>query len=192
MPREANSVDPQCGPGVKDNPIVRDQGMARFVRAVAGLATSVAVFMAPAVSGQTVAPPVDVAQDKGRLEALARSLSDGVSCTSGAPRDGLDERGRKSGASQADIGAALAIISSSGDVCVPVRMAASAMSAELVARQAAAFQAAQPAETSSGASAAAQASLANAALDAEARAASTRFTVGPPPRNLTRGRISGL
>ena len=192
MPREANSFDPQGGPGVKDNRIAKDQGMVRFVRAIAGLATSVAVFMVPEVSARTIAPPVDAAMDSGRLEALVRSLWDGVSCTSGNPRDGLDERGRKSGASQADIGAALAIISSSGDLCVPVRMAASAMSAELVARQAAAFQAAQPAEPASGALAAAQASLANAALEAEARAASTRFTVGPPPRNLTRGRIAGL
>jgi hypothetical protein len=142
-----------------------------------------------------VSPPGEERQDAGRLETLARTLSDGVSCTGGNPRDVLDERGRKSGATPADIGAALAVISSSSDICAPVRTAASAMSADLVARQAATLQVAQPADPAdpgAGAAAAAQARLANEALEAEARAASTRFVVGPPPRNLTRGRIAGL
>ena len=170
--------------------MARDYTVDFLLRRSLGFAASVTVFAA-AASAQIAAPSA-AGPDGGRLEALVHSVSDGVSCTNGNPRDGLDERSRKSGASQADIGAALAIISSSGDVCAPVRIAASAMSAELLARQAAAFQATQSVDVASSTSATAQAGLANAALEAEARAASTRFQVGPPPRNLTRGRLAGL
>ena len=182
-------VDPWGGPDGKDKLMARDHTVLRLLGAFLGVAACASLFTA-AASAQ-IAPPSEVAPD-GRLEALVHTISDGVSCSTGNQRDGLDERSRKSGASQADIGAALAIISSSGDVCAPVRIAASAMSVELLARQAAAFQASQSTDAASSTSAATQAGLANAAVEAEARAASTRFSVGPPPRNLTRGRIAGL
>ena len=190
--KQSNSLDPRGGLGVKDQQMARDHGMVRSLRAFAGLAVSIAVLMPLAAGAQTAAPPNGATTDSGRLEALAHSLTDGISCTSGNPRDGLDERARKSSAAPADIGAALAIVSSSGDVCAPLRAAASAISADLLARQAAAFQAAQTLDATSNASTTSQARLANATLEAEARAASTRFSFGPPPRNLTRGRIAGL
>ena len=166
--------------------------MARSAAAAAiGVATCLTAFAFCTANAQTPAAPTSGQPDSGHIEGLARTLSDGVSCTGGNPRDVLDERGRKSGATPGDIGAALAIVSSSSDVCAPVRAAASALGADMISQQMASIQTADPADPASTAAAAARASLANAALEAEIRAASTRFENGPPPRNLTRGRIAG-
>jgi hypothetical protein len=117
--------------------MMKDHRTARSVwAAAAGAAACLAVFSCLGANAQT-ASSVDNPPEADRLENLARTLSDGVSCTSSNPRDALDDRGRKSGAAPADLGAAFAIISSSGDICASVRMAASAMSADLVTRQAA-------------------------------------------------------
>jgi hypothetical protein len=179
---------------MKNGPVAKHSHPVRSVGgAAAGVAVCLTAFAVFTASAQT-APPVDAPPESGHLEALARMLSDGVSCTSGNPHDVLDERGRKSGAAPADIGAALAIISSSGEICPPVRTAASALGSDMIAQQMAAMQASQaaePADSTSGAAAAARASLASAALDAEVQAAATKFEVGPPPKNLTRGRIAG-
>jgi hypothetical protein len=165
--------------------------MARSAAAAAiGVATCLTALAFCAANAQAPAPSASGQPDSGHVEGLARTLSDGVSCT-GNPRDALDERGRKSGATAGDIGAALAIVSSSSDVCAPVRAAASALGADMISQQMASIQTADPADPASTAAAAARASLANAALEAEIRAASTRFENGPPPRNLTRGRITG-
>lgn len=144
---------------------------------------------APAL-GQAATSASGAPASGNRLDMLVTALVDGVPCAGGDPREMLDERARKSGASAADIGAALAIVSSSSDVCAPVRVAASAASAELVERQIAAIEPDPTLDDAAATSAADR--IAAAALDAEARAASTKFSLGPPPRNLTRGRNTGL
>jgi hypothetical protein len=180
---------------VKHGPVTKRSGTARCTgRALVAAAISFAGLALSPASAQTASPPEDAAQAANRLEILVKTLPDGVSCNAGNPRDILEERGRKSGASPADIGAAMAIISSSGSVCDPVRAAASSLSADLAAQRMAALppEPENPTDAASRAALAARASQANEALEAEARAASTRFDLGPPPRNLTRGRIAGL
>jgi hypothetical protein len=195
---QAKTIDQQGRLGVKDAWVAKDRDMARSTGRMAaarmpGLAALILAATAPAFA-QVIAPAG--AANANHLEVLATSLVNDIPCASPNVRDALDDRARKSGASSADLGAALAIISSSSDVCAPVRMAASASSTDLAARQTAAIQAAAPVDPLADPLAETEITPAQrvtaAAVDAEARAASTRFTNGPPPRNLTRGRITGL
>ncbi len=166
--------------------LAKEFGMARSLTATLAFAAACMPSMAAA---QSIPEQPSAASDEGHLEALAGSLADGLNCNASALRDALEERTRRTGEAPADIGVALALISSSANVCPPVRVAASALSQDFVAKQAAAQQAAQlslaanppPAVTDP------QTEL---ALEAEVRAESTKFSEGPPPRKLTRTRIA--
>lgn len=125
--------------------------------------------------------------DGGRLEGLAASLSDGLSCSGAGPGDVLEDRAKKSGAAPADLGVALALISSNSDLCPPIRTAASALAGEYSTQQAQALADAQKAKADE----AARAVLSADEIEAQVAAASTKFEIGPPPRNLTRGRAAG-
>jgi hypothetical protein len=156
-----------------------------MVRAHVAALLCLAAFACPATAlAQTATSPSG--QDNGRLDTLARTLAEPVSCSGANVRDALSERIKKTGAAPADVGVALAIISASSDLCAPVRNAASSLIADETAQHAAAAEAAALAPV--GPSPASL--IADANLEAQIRAASMKFEGGPPPRNLTRGRIS--
>lgn len=160
--------------------------MARSLAATLLFAASV---VSPMAVAQSIPVQSGAAPEEGRLEALAGSLADGLNCNGSTLRDALEDRARRSGEAPADIGVALALISSSADVCAPVRVAASALSQDFAAKQAAAQQAAAISLTANPRQTAAD-PQAEAALEAEVRAESTKFSNGPPPRNLTKARIA--
>jgi hypothetical protein len=115
---------------------------------------------------------------------LASELAKGVTCTSPDASVGLLTAVAKTTAPAADILAALGAIGNDAAACEPVRNAAKELAVSLAASV--------PAVAEVPTAAASSAVLAEVEAEAERRAASLKFEVGPPPPNLTRGRSPGL
>ncbi|MBI1359047.1 MAG: hypothetical protein GC155_02060 [Alphaproteobacteria bacterium] len=154
----------------------------------AALAVGVA-FISLMATAQDASQQPAAPRDEDRFETLAGTLSDGLNCNGASLQDALGDRARRSGEAPADIGVALALISSDANICPPIRMAASALSQDIAAKQAAAQQTAALALAAAPPPAASD-PQAEASLEAEVRAESAKFADDPPPRNLTRTRIA--
>lgn len=148
----------------------------------AGL-TSAGLALVSALAGASAqAPPPEAATAK-----LVTVLTLGLPCGAEASTtEAVRARGRESGAEPGDLQLALDRISSDETFCEPIRNAASSLVADLV------VAAAGEVAADDQAALAASATLIAEKLDeADRRAREQGFQVGPPPRNLTRGRISG-
>jgi hypothetical protein len=118
---------------------------------------------------------------------LVTVLTLGLPCGADlSTREAVHARSLESGAAPEDLRLALDRISSDRTVCEPIRNAASRLMADL------AVAAAREVETDDEAALAASATMIAKTLEAaDRRAREQGFQVGPPPRNLTRGRIWG-
>jgi hypothetical protein len=118
------------------------------------------------------------------VDGLAAQLAKGAACASPDASDGLLTAVAKTAAPAADILAALEVIAGDANACEPVRSAAKELAVSLAGSvpAAAEFQTAV----------ASIPAIAETQAEAERRAASLKFEVGPPPANLTRGRSPGL
>lgn len=139
----------------------------------------VLIFSAAAL----LAAPCAIAQTPA---AGPDALTKDVACAASAAKPALDANVRKElgdgqGARSA-MAARLNQISSDSTVCGPVRDAAK----DLASTYAAADPASGPT-----ASHAPNAAVAEALAEAQRRLANLKFEVGPPPRNMTKGRTSG-
>jgi len=123
--------------------------------------------------------PAALAQDAN----LVGSLTEGVRCSATNAKEDLESNIRKLQAANELIGAALGSVANDEGSCQPMRDAAN----ELVA----VYLIATPAPVEDP-SAAARQVIDQTLADADRKAASMKFEVGPPPRNMTRGREMGL
>jgi hypothetical protein len=124
-----------------------------------------------------VAAPVAFAQS---ATSLAETLSGDAPCAAQDARTALKINVGKSGAAAADIAVALRAIAIDTDVCAQVRDAAGELMAAM----------ALPPERR--AAAVPSRAIADTQAEAERRAASMKFEVGPPPPRLTGGGFPGL
>jgi hypothetical protein len=151
------------------------------MRTIAVILTGLAAAIAAPVACPQAQPQAAAAS------ALARALTADLTCTMPAARIGeaFQQRVGESSAPSADILAALNEIAGAADTCTPLREAALGVAAGLSAA------AAEPPPPEVDAETAALANLVlEAFTEADRRAARPVFDSPPPPRNLTRGRIS--
>jgi hypothetical protein len=155
------------------------------------LSRRLALTLALAGLGGLTAPREALAQVASPGEAatakLVTVLTIGLPCdASDTVRDAIRDRSIEADAPDEDLQAALDHISADETFCEPIRNAASLMAADRTIAAAGAAQASDRAALTASAALVAQ------ALDQADKLARERgFQVGPPPRNLTRGRISG-
>jgi hypothetical protein len=131
-----------------------------------------------------------VAQTAGTLVA---DLRKGVPCASAsAARTAMEANIGKATAVAADIDAALTTINTDGSICSALRDAARDIKTARAGGTTLAASAATAAPTiTADIAATSREAVAAALAEGERRAASLKFEVGPPPPNLTKGRISG-
>lgn len=121
--------------------------------------------------------PVAHAQDP---ELVAR-LNAGLVCTEPDAGNQLLRNADGSGVALNELLMALDAISGDATACAPIKDAASALALEL--------SDANPGQDANAAEASAE-RMKQVLAEADQRAASVRFEVGPPPRNLTRSRTA--
>lgn len=138
----------------------------RPVRAV------VLTIMLAGSSGQAIAQDTDI---------LA-PLADGVRCLGANAREDLELNIKKLSVTTDTIALALGVVANDEARCQPIRDAAN----ELVA----VYSLATPAPVEEPAAATAGRLIDETLADADRKAASLKFEVGPPPRNMTKGRGS--
>ena len=130
-----------------------------------------------AAAGLALAAPA-FAQNAGDL---GKALVKGVSCASAAnAKTNLDDNVGASKASMPDLIASLGQIASDANACQPLRDAARDKSNELSVSLAS--------QDEDKLKAASRAVVDAALAEADQKVANLKFEVGPPPRNLTRGR----
>lgn len=122
--------------------------------------------------------PSAIAQDTD----IIRSLTDGVRCVAPTAKEDLELNIKKLAAPADMIGVALGVVTNDEARCQPIRNAAN----ELVA----VYAMATPAPVEDAAAATAGRLIDETLADADGNAASLKFEVGPPPRNMTKGRGS--
>jgi hypothetical protein len=151
--------------------------MRTFAVLLAGLA---AVLSPPCVSAQTGQPAMASAS------ALARTLTADLPCSSPPARISTtyEERVAQSQAHLSDVLAALSEIAAAAEICAPLREEAQGLAVAM------AVASAPPDHRASSPSTTVSALVIDAFTEAERRAANPVFESPPPPRNLTRGRIS--
>jgi len=134
------------------------------------------------IAGLAVAAaPVAAAQ--GSVDLVSQLLQGGR-CSATSAKDDLEFNLKKlKDLAGSEIGTALNGIAADEARCAPIRDAAKALAAGYVVVPA-------PSETEQ-LQAAAQDIVMQALAEAEARATRLKFEVGPPPRNMTRGRETG-
>lgn len=118
-----------------------------------------------------------------QASGLIADLRKDVVCSASGAKAGLEANVAKAAAAAADIDAALKAIAADPAICAPLREAALDISGTRAGASA------SP-EAPNAASSSRQA-VAQALAEADARASNLKFEVGPPPPNLTKGRISG-
>lgn len=138
----------------------------RLVRAIA-MAFVLAGFSASAIAQDT---------------DIVGPMTDGVRCLAPGARGDLELNIKKLAAPADVIGVALGVIANDETRCQPMRDAAN----ELVA----VYAMATPAPVEDAAAATAGRLIDETLADADRKAASLKFEVGPPPRNMTKGRGS--
>lgn len=127
-----------------------------------------------------VAAPHAFAQDADLVGQLASS----VRCASPSAKSDLEYNIKKLGTTGGEaIGAALTTLAADPQRCEPLRQAATELAGVYVI--------APPPTAQDLAAIAARATVNQSLAEAEANAANLRFEVGPPPRNMTKGRGGG-
>ena len=155
--------------------------MRKLAMTAGGALTS---LIALAVAGVAVAQPPapQLAPEPDVVSGLATVLQAGVPCTIPDATRYLSLNVYRSSASTRELITALGELAVDMEVCAPIRSAAAEQAAGLSETGLAAdpIAAAQARER-----------IAQTFQEAETHAGSMRFEVGPPPRNLTRGTVSG-
>ncbi len=127
-----------------------------------------------------VAAPHALAQDAD----IVGQLTANVRCISLSAKEDLEYNIKKLGTTGGEvIGAALNVIAADLQRCEPLRQAATELAGVYVV-------APQPTAEDM-AAAAAKAMVKDTLAEADAKAANMKFEVGPPPRNMTKGRGEG-
>lgn len=121
------------------------------------------------------------AQTPDQMTGLTATLQAGVPCTASGATRYLSMNVYRSSASTRELISALRVLALDLDICAPIRTAASEQAASLSETGLAADPMA--AEL-------AREQIARTFQEAETSAGTMRFEVGPPPRNLTRGKGS--
>lgn len=152
----------------------------RAMTAGGALTSLVALAAAGVAIAQPPAP--ELAPEPDVVSGLTTMLQAGVPCTIPDATRYLSLNVYRSAASTRELITALGQLAIDMDVCAPIRSAA----AEQAAGLSETGLAADPM-----AAALARERMAQTFQEAETHAGSMRFEVGPPPRNLTRGTVSG-
>lgn len=111
---------------------------------------------------------------------IAGPLTEGVSCSGSSARNDLELNIQKLEAANEAVGAALSRVAGDATRCAPVREAANEL--------AAVYLVATPPDVQEPAALSAGSVVEQTLAEADRNAASLKFEVGPPPRNMTKAR----